>query len=472
MDLESEGEEEEEAGQEEQREQQLHQERRRRVFVAVCFEIEEESGNNKNEEEEEEEDENASEMERLLDVTIQWKRRRLVVHEWRTVRDKSGARLEEEEEEEEEEEGDKEEEEELVVGGGKEGKLYFDILLSFLGTSGDESLLLRKMWTRVLRHEKRLDVFLKDDDRGGDGDDGRKRRSRKAMMITAKDADVLMSAPCRFPFLKDESESYDLRENFRANGYLIADGGTAAKGTSSCRVSKTLVDSFRMKTHERIEVILSALRENHSHVSVGTDAFAYKEIGSRGKYRFDALFDKEKEEEDALFKFAKSDAPWVEPVKDILRNAEDIDINISIVWTEPNCSDQEWHCDGAHRGDQETYDEQTGALVKTHGPPYAVCVFMALLDLDDTVGYTEFWPTSHKNAGLLGFGAAAHALGGVQSTKNSKAGDWVVYDYRLMHRGIGNESKDTRRPILQFMYAVDGYKERKNYGQKSVFRPG
>ena len=472
MDLESEGEEEDEAGQEREREQRLQQQRRR-VFVAVCFEIEEESGNNNNKDD----DENASELEeRLLDVTIQWKRRRLVVHEWRTVRDRSGARLEEEE--------DKEEDKLVGVGGGKEGKLYFDILLSFLGTSGDESLLLRKMWTRVVRHEKRLDVFLKDD---FGGDDGRKRRSRKAMMITAKDADVLMSAPCRFPFLKDESESCDgkysydkrherekkddLRENFRANGYLIADGGTAAKGTSSCRVSKTLVDSFRMKTHERIEVILSALRENHSHVSVGTDAFAYKEIGSRGKYRFDALFDKEKEEEDALFKFAKSDAPWVEPVKDILRNAEDIDINISIVWTEPNCSDQEWHCDGAHRGDQETYDEQTGALVKTHGPPYAVCVFMTLLDLDDTVGYTEFWPTSHKNAGLLGFGAAAHALGGVQSNKNAKAGDWVVYDYRLMHRGIGNESKDTRRPILQFMYAVDGYKERKNYGQKSVFSP-
>ena len=476
MDLESEGEEEDEAGQEREREQRLQQQRRR-VFVAVCFEIEEESGNtnnnNNNNNNKDDDDENASELEeRLLDVTIQWKRRRLVVHEWRTVRDRSGARLEEEEDK-------------LVgVGGGKEGKLYFDILLSFLGTSGDESLLLRKMWTRVVRHEKRLDVFLKDD---FGGDDGRKRRSRNAMMITAKDADVLMSAPCRFPFLKDESESCDgkysydkrherekkddLRENFRANGYLIADGGTAAKGTSSCRVSKTLVDSFRMKTHERIEVILSALRENHSHVSVGTDAFAYKEIGSRGKYRFDALFDKEKEEEDALFKFAKSDAPWVEPVKDILRNAEDIDINISIVWTEPNCSDQEWHCDGAHRGDQETYDEQTGALVKTHGPPYAVCVFMTLLDLDDTVGYTEFWPTSHKNAGLLGFGAAAHALGGVQSNKNAKAGDWVVYDYRLMHRGIGNESKDTRRPILQFMYAVDGYKERKNYGQKSVFSP-
>ena len=161
MDLESEGEEEDEAGQEQEQEQQLHQQRRR-VFVAVCFEIEEESGNNNNNNNKDD-DENASELEeRLLDVTIQWKRRRLVVHEWRTVRDRSGARLEEEDN--------------LVgVGGGKEGKLYFDILLSFLGTSGDESLLLRKMWTRVVRHEKRLDVFLKDD---FGGDDGRKRRKK------------------------------------------------------------------------------------------------------------------------------------------------------------------------------------------------------------------------------------------------------------------------------------------------------
>jgi len=40
-----------------------------------------------------------------------------------------------------------------------------------------------------------------------------------------------------------------------------------------------------------------------------------------------------------------------------------------------------------------------------------------------------------------------------------------------MHRGIGNKSKDVRRPILQFLYAVDGYKERKNYGTESVFTP-
>ena len=97
---------------------------------------------------------NASELERLLDVKIQWKRRRLVVHEWRTVRDRSGARLEEEE--------DKEEDKLVGVGGGKEGKLYFDILLSFLGASGDESLLLRKMWTRSRSsREKGSTYFLR-----------------------------------------------------------------------------------------------------------------------------------------------------------------------------------------------------------------------------------------------------------------------------------------------------------------------
>jgi ectoine hydroxylase-related dioxygenase (phytanoyl-CoA dioxygenase family) len=423
-------------------------EKRRRMFTAICFEIEDDEEERKTRNRRrrrlgEDKDEEVFEL--------KWKRRQLKAHEWRIVRDERGARLEEEEE------GDKDK---------MEIKTYFDILVSFLATSGDESLLLRKMWKRVRGNENVLEFV-------------------RGMKIKAKDADVLMSAPCRFPFLNDDDDdendgecgfdrySYDrcrindesLRENFQTNGYLIA------ADRSESRVSKTLVDSFRTKTNERIEAILNAMRKNHSHVNVGTDVFAYKEIGSRGKYRFDALFDKEREEEDALFRFAKSEAPWVHPVKEILRDDEDIDINISIVWTEPNCLDQEWHCDGAHRGDQETYDEQTGALVKAHAKPYAVCVFMTLVDLDDTVGYTEFWPTSHKNAGLLGFGPAALSLGGVQSNQNAKAGDWVMYDYRLMHRGIGNKSKDVRRPILQFLYAIDGYKERKNYGTESVFTP-
>jgi len=452
MDLESDDDDEEEK--EEEKEDDGRE--MKRTFVAVCFEMEKERDDDdgkgtpmpttrekrcntfENDDDDDDDD----------DVVVAWERRRLRVHDWRTVEDADGARRREDD--------DHEEERKEI---SKEPEVYFDVLVSFLAASGDESVLLRKMWKRVAREEKK--PFF------GGG------------KMKVKDADVLMSAPCRFPFLKrrDDENTYsfdggkskeDVKENFLKNGYLSA---TEDRN----RVSRTLVDAFRTKTNERIEEILNAMNENHSYVSVGTDVFAYKEIGSRGKYRFDALFDKEKEEEDELFIFAKSQAPWVELVNEILRNDNveynDIDINISIIWTEPGCLDQEWHCDGAHRGDQETYDEQTGTLLKTHASPYAVCVFMTLLDLDEKVGYTEFWPTSHKNAGLIGFGPAAHVLGGVQSSKTAKSGGWVMYDYRLMHRGIGNKSKYTRRPILQFLYAVDGYKERKNYGTESVFCP-
>ena len=146
--------------------------------------------------------ENASELERLLDVKIDGREDGWSLHEWRTVRDRSGARLEEEDEEEDKLAGD---------GGGKEGKLYFDILLSFLGTSGDESLLLRKMWTRVnSSREKARRIFERrlwrrrrekeeqesDDDYG----EGRGRVDVSTVPVSV---------------LKDESESYDLRENFR-----------------------------------------------------------------------------------------------------------------------------------------------------------------------------------------------------------------------------------------------------------------
>ena len=37
-----------------------------------------------------------------------------------------------------------------------EPEVYFDVLVSFLAASGDESVLLRKMWKRVAREEKNV----------------------------------------------------------------------------------------------------------------------------------------------------------------------------------------------------------------------------------------------------------------------------------------------------------------------------
>jgi hypothetical protein len=45
----------------------------------------------------------------------------------------------------------------------------------------------------------------------------------------------------------------------------------------------------------------------------------------------------------------------------------------------------------------------------------------------------------------------------------------VVYDYRLMHRGMPNVSEATQRPVLQLLYHVPTYKETKNYGLTRLF---
>ena len=220
----------------------------KRTFVAVCFEMEKERDDGKgtpmpttrekrcNTFENDDDDD---------DVVVAWERRRLRVHDWRTAEDADGVRRREDE--------DHEEERKEI----SEPEVYFDVLVSFLAASGDESVLLRKMWKRVAREEKKM--FF------GGG------------KIKVKDADILMSAPCRFPFLKrgDDENTYsfdgkskeDVKENFLKNGYLSA---TEDRN----RVSRELVDAFQTKTNERIEEILNAMNENHSYVSVGTDVFA------------------------------------------------------------------------------------------------------------------------------------------------------------------------------------------------------
>jgi len=38
-----------------------------------------------------------------------------------------------------------------------------------------------------------------------------------------------------------------------------------------------------------------------------------------------------------------------------------------------------------------------------------------------------------------------------------------------MHRGMSNKSSDVVRPVLQFVYHVPSYVERKNYGTQRLF---
>ena len=135
---------------------------------------------------------------------------------------------------------------------------------------------------------------------------------------------------------------------------------------------------------------------------------------------------------------------------------------VSVIYSRPGAPNQDWHCDGGHEQDDAGWPDQGRQLPKA----YAVCVFLPLIDFNETVGYTDFWPGSHQHKGLLGFGPAAPMLG-ASYPAICKAGDAVVYDYRLMHRGMQNVSVSTERPMLQFLYTT-WYHEATNYDGPSL----
>ncbi len=49
------------------------------------------------------------------------------------------------------------------------------------------------------------------------------------------------------------------------------------------------------------------------------------------------------------------------------------------------------------------------------------------------------------------------------------AGSCVMYDYRLLHRGMPNTSAGTLRPVLQYFYHLTSYSEQRNYGKEKLF---
>ena len=169
------------------------------------------------------------------------------------------------------------------------------------------------------------------------------------------------------------------------------------------------------------------------------------------------------------------DRPWWPLVEENL--GEDAEHSFSgVVYSEPNSPSQEWHIDSPH----ESAD---------HLPLHAVNVLVALHDVSLEMGPTEFARGSHRltnhlrNASLVrdeliyqhattspgmlvaGTGeplpaAAAAAM---------PTGTWVLFDDRIMHRGLANRSA-VNRYMAYFSYRRKGYAENTHFeAQRSVF---
>eukprot|EP00298_Acanthocystis_sp_HF-20_P004363 c14697_g1_i1.p1 GENE.c14697_g1_i1~~c14697_g1_i1.p1 ORF type:complete len:366 (+),score=153.40 c14697_g1_i1:91-1188(+) len=273
------------------------------------------------------------------------------------------------------------------------------------------------------------------------------------------DIEVVLTAPSYVP-LKDSffdslcvsfphSKIDEVYDHFTETGILCV--------TST--IQNELLNKLILSANKRIEQADSNLKEKFPNTKVGVDEICLLELGSRGGQRFDLLFD-ENDPSSQCVRDLISTGSWVPLISRIL--GPNFKCQVSVIYSRPGAPDQSWHSDGDHLG--------RDADISGHGEdsPYAVCVFVPLIDLSDELGFTQFWVGSHKSAGLIGFGAAAEMLNG---TINGivKAGQAVIYDYRLMHRGMANKSTNTERALLQFVYHTPSYREVKNYGTQSLF---
>jgi len=272
--------------------------------------------------------------------------------------------------------------------------------------------------------------------------------------------DVLAEAPCRIPMLP-EALSTVLVQDLAADGAMAASLETLrTTGLVALRDglgSASLLHQLRTMASARVAQADRALRSKG--VEVGSQLFRFSEASARGAHRFDLLFDLGCDSSAPLLEAVRASC-WAPLVQEVLGPAATVEC--SVVYSRPGAQAQEWHSDGPHVGKAADWDGEG------ESSPYALCVFVPLINLTDEVGYTQFWLGSHRYKDLIGFGGMAPVL---NSTTNCTvdAGGAVVYDYRLMHRGMPNRSTDTERPVLQFLYHHPDYTEKENYGAETLF---
>ncbi|MCH1579403.1 MAG: phytanoyl-CoA dioxygenase family protein, partial [Luminiphilus sp.] len=170
--------------------------------------------------------------------------------------------------------------------------------------------------------------------------------------------------------------------------------------------------------------------------------------------------------------------PWWPLVADTL--GTDAEHSFSgVVYSDPGSPAQCWHIDSPH-------------VTAEHRSPHALNIMVALHDIPLAMGPTEFARGSHQltnhlqNSRLVSDELVyqhettfpEQLVAGSQDEVPERisypltAGTCLVFDDRLLHRGLGNDSAN-RRSVAYFAYRQSGYQENTHFeSQRSIYCAG
>lgn len=228
----------------------------------------------------------------------------------------------------------------------------------------------------------------------------------------------------------------------------------------------TFVTNALDVSRRRIREVMAALGDKE--IGIGSAA-GYDEIVQRSPLRWDLPISP------AEFGTCVTQLPWWPLVAMVL--GDDAEHSFSgIVFSDPGSSAQCWHIDSPH-------------IDAAHQKPHALNVLIALHDIPLAMGPTEIAVASHvltnhhRNRTLVQDelvyqhqGTSPELL--VKGTRDRvpecwasalTAGSCLVFDDRILHRGLANNSSQ-RRYVAYFSYRRKAYLENTHFeSQRSLF---
>lgn len=223
---------------------------------------------------------------------------------------------------------------------------------------------------------------------------------------------------------------------------VLCDLGYVVLSGSSGVLPPSLIGSAETRAGADLQGMLSRLKGLGFDPS--SDSFSFSEIVHRSPQRYDLRLSRRRARSAPWKAVSASVADWVQPVLAAAEAERLRPVIEGVVTSLPGSVTQAFHMDGQHG-------------------------FNAIVPLVDVGAHgtgTEFWPRSHRDESI-----AAAALAGplvcaaTQEVVQPKlrAGDVLLYNYRVVHRGPENQGPHIR-PLYYSAYAADTW----NFPQESL----
>lgn len=192
-------------------------------------------------------------------------------------------------------------------------------------------------------------------------------------------------------------------------------------------------------------------------IDMENQPFSFREVVHRSRGRFDMQLLPGAACAPVDEPTLEDEAPWLPLLRRLLGH-DARRLFTGAVVSSPGAEAQEAHMDGFHLFGQE---EAEGAI---QCPPHCLTIFVPLIDVNMQNGPTEFWPGTHHLSKEFNGSAPSFA-------PELTVGSAVLFDYRLIHRGLPNCS-GARRPVLYMVWARSWFNDCINFPPQSLFPDG